>query len=124
MVVIHTRSARKSTSGKYRPFRKKRNCEAGREFTKTTVGEKKVHNIRGMGGNRKIALRQDSKVNIMADGKGKLENIEKVLENTANPQFVKSEIITRGALVQTKSGKVKITSRPGQDGTLNGVIVK
>lgn len=125
MVVIHTRSKRKPTGGLYRPYRKKKNCEVGREFTKTTIGEKKVRIVRGLGGNKKIVLRQDSAINIVDDkGKAKVEKIEKILENKANPQFVRSGIITKGAVVQTKLGKVKITSRPGQDGTLSGVAVK
>ncbi|MFH1511592.1 MAG: 30S ribosomal protein S8e, partial [Candidatus Woesearchaeota archaeon] len=32
-------------------------------------------------------------------------------------------IITKGTIVDTDKGKVRITSRPGQDGTLNGVLV-
>ncbi|MCK5234901.1 MAG: 30S ribosomal protein S8e [Candidatus Aenigmarchaeota archaeon] len=124
MVILHTRSKRKSTGGLYKSHRKKKNYEVGREFTKTTVGEKKVHKVRGMGGNIKIALRQDTKVNVIDKGKSKVETVKKVIENKANPQFIRSGIVTKGAVVETKSGKVKITSRPGQDGALNGVVVE
>jgi len=33
-------------------------------------------------------------------------------------------ILTKGAIVETELGKVKITSRPGQDGVLNGVLIQ
>jgi small subunit ribosomal protein S8e len=32
--------------------------------------------------------------------------------------------MTKGAVVETAKGKVKITSRPGQVGVLQGVLVK
>lgn len=124
MVILHTRSRRKPTSGLYRTHRKKKSYEVGREFTKTTVGEKKVRVVRGLGGNTKIALRQDTKVNVISKGKSKVETVSKVVENKANPQFVRSGIVTKGAVVETKAGKVRITSRPGQDGVLNGVVVE
>ncbi|MCK4809086.1 MAG: 30S ribosomal protein S8e [Candidatus Aenigmarchaeota archaeon] len=124
MVILHTRSRRKPTSGLYRTHRKKKSYEVGREFTKTTIGEKKVRVVRGLGGNTKIALRQDTKVNVISKGKSKVETVSKVVENKANLQFIRSGIVTKGAVVETKAGKVKITSRPGQDGVLNGVVVE
>lgn len=122
MAIYHKRSKKKATGGLLKDYRKVRNCEVGRAFTKTTIGEKKVHAVRGLGGNVKIALRQDTVVNV--DGGKKKVAIDKILENKANPQFVRSGIITKGAVVETKAGKIKITSRPGQDGVLNGVVVK
>ena len=38
--------------------------------------------------------------------------------------YVRRNIITKGAIVKTEAGLVKITSRPGQDGTLNGILVE
>jgi small subunit ribosomal protein S8e len=49
--------------------------------------------------------------------------IVKVLESH-NPEYVRMNIITRGAVVETSLGKVKITNRVGQDGFVNGVLVK
>ncbi|MCK5062874.1 MAG: 30S ribosomal protein S8e [Candidatus Aenigmarchaeota archaeon] len=124
MVILHIRSKRKPTSGLYKTHRKKKSYEVGREFTKTTIGEKKVRVVRGLGGNTKIVLRQDTKVNVIVKGKGKVETVSKVVENKANPQFIRSGIVTKGAVVETKAGKVRITSRPGQDGVFNGVVVE
>jgi len=46
-----------------------------------------------------------------------------VRENPANPNYVQRNIITRGAILETELGLVRIHSRPGQDGVLNGVRV-
>jgi small subunit ribosomal protein S8e len=37
---------------------------------------------------------------------------------------VRRNIITRGAVVETKLGRARITSRPGQHGVANAVLVK
>ena len=47
-----------------------------------------------------------------------------VKENSANPNFVQRNIINRGAMIQTEIGLAKVTSRPGQDGAVNAVLVK
>ncbi|MCK4550975.1 MAG: 30S ribosomal protein S8e, partial [Candidatus Aenigmarchaeota archaeon] len=47
-----------------------------------------------------------------------------VLENKANPHFIRQKLLTKGAVVKTDAGKVKITSRPAQDGVVNGVVVE
>jgi small subunit ribosomal protein S8e len=54
----------------------------------------------------------------------KVAKIITVVQNQANPHFVRRNIMTKGAVVKTDIGLVRITSRPGQDGTLNGVLVK
>ena len=46
-----------------------------------------------------------------------------VVDNPANRNFVKRNIMTKGTVVETDKGKVRITSRPGQEGSLNGVLV-
>jgi len=47
-----------------------------------------------------------------------------VVETPENPQYAKFKIISKGTVVKTELGLVKITSRPGQDGVLNGVLVE
>jgi small subunit ribosomal protein S8e len=44
--------------------------------------------------------------------------------NQANPHYVRRNIITKGAVVKTEMGSVRITSRPGQTGFLNGVLLE
>ena len=50
--------------------------------------------------------------------------IKDVLENPANPHYVRRDIITKGAIVITDIGKARITSRPGQHGVVNAVLIE
>ncbi len=56
-------------------------------------------------------------------GKVQKVRIVTVIENPCNPHYVQRNIITRSAVVGTDLGDVLITSRPGQDGALNGVLI-
>ena len=62
---------------------------------------------------------------ILTDKKGKTTKTQilNVIENAANPHLVRRNIITKGAIVETKLGKVKVTSRPGQEGMISGMLV-
>ena len=50
-------------------------------------------------------------------------DIVTVVENPANIHYVRRNILTKGAIVNTKLGKAKITSRPGQSGVINAVLL-
>jgi small subunit ribosomal protein S8e len=63
-----------------------------------------------------IALKESDKQII------KKERIIRVIESH-NPEFIRQNIITKGAIVETKIGKVKVTNRVGQDGIVNGVLM-
>jgi small subunit ribosomal protein S8e len=56
-------------------------------------------------------------------GKTTLADIETVELNAANRNYVRRNIITKGAIVQTTVGKARVTNRPGQDGSINAVLV-
>ena len=77
------------------------------------------------GNNRKTGLKIASFVNlVMADSKVKRSKIIKVLENQTNNDYQRRGIITKGAIVETEDGKCRIVSRPGQSGTVSGILVK
>ncbi|MGZ7046776.1 MAG: 30S ribosomal protein S8e, partial [Methanobacterium sp.] len=78
------------------------------------------------GGNNKIRLTNENKINVVNPKTNKVETAEilNVIENTANTHFVRRNIITKGAIVETSAGKVKITSRPGQHGIINGILIE
>jgi small subunit ribosomal protein S8e len=46
-----------------------------------------------------------------------------VVENSANVHYVRRNIMNKGAIINTKIGKAKITSRPGQNGVINAVLL-
>ena len=125
MAIWHTGSKRKRTSGKFRRNSKKKKAQIGREFAETTLGEHKVVEERVRGGNHKSKLKRSKSVNLNDPDSGETEQVEikGVVENEANPNFVRRDILTKGTVIETEKGKARITSRPGQNGILNAVLV-
>lgn len=125
MARIQHRSKRKVSGGRYHQSRSKRRYELVGNVANTKLGdEKRVKTQRIIGGNNKESILVVKEINV-ADKKGKTVKAEmaNVVENPANPNLVRRNIITKGAIVETKLGKVRITSRPGQEGSVNGVLV-
>jgi small subunit ribosomal protein S8e len=86
---------------------------------------KKLRANRIMGSNLKHKLLSEEYVNL-ADPKTKKvtkAKITTVVENPANRNFVRRNILTKGTIVETEKGKARITSRPGQEGTVNAVLI-
>ena len=79
-----------------------------------------------MGGNRKIRLQRTEVANIIDPTKGTTRNVKvlDVLDNEANKDFARRKVITRGALIETELGRARVTSRPGQQGIINAVLLK
>lgn len=123
MAISQLRSRRKPSGALYRLYRKKRKYELGRDPTFTKLGNRKIKDERVLGGNIKFRLLNIDYVNVADKDKTKKVKIKNVIENPANRHFVRRNIITKGTIVDTEIGKVKITSRPGQEGSLNGVLV-
>ncbi|MEW5759249.1 MAG: 30S ribosomal protein S8e [Candidatus Thermoplasmatota archaeon] len=125
MAKWHLRSNKKSSGGLLRASKKKKRRERGGEDYYVCVGKLRKSKKIGFGNKQKLCLFSDNVVNAF-DPKTKTSKkvkIMTVLENTANPHYVQRNIVTKGAVVQTELGKVKITSRPGQDGILNGIVI-
>jgi len=125
MAIFQGRSTRKPSGGRNVRDRGKKKFELGRIPAETRIGDKKLRKIRTRGGNEKLRLANENKINVINPSSNKSEMLEilNVIENEANPNYVRRNIITKGAIVETNSGKVKVTSRPGQDGVINGVLV-
>ncbi len=120
------RSNRKPSGGRYHYDRTKRFYElAGFPANTKLEKEQKVKVSRIRGSHMKYSLLTANRVNV-SDKKGKATKTEilNVVGNPANPHLVRRNIITKGAIVETKMGKVRITSRPGQEAALNGVLVQ
>lgn len=125
-MVWHGVSKRKKTGGRLRRHRKKRAYEYGREAAETKVGERKIRKAKARGGRTKTRLLQAKSVNLYNPKTKKTAKVEleAVVENAANPHFVRRNIITKGAIVKTKDGNARVTNRPGQEGTVNAVLVE
>ena len=116
---------RKITGGRRKSYRTKRAIEAGGYPTETGLGES-IRRVKKMHGNsKKIKLFKDMYVNISISRTGNTEKvtIDKIVENTANIDYNRRKILTRGAVIETSLGKAVITSRPGQDGVLNAILL-
>ncbi|MCD6461238.1 MAG: 30S ribosomal protein S8e [Thermoplasmata archaeon] len=126
MALWQGRSRRKPTGGRIKYARKKRKFEIGAELQTATIGPWRAKHIRVRSGGRKTKILAADTVNLLDPATGKTERvpIETVVSNPANPNYVQRNIITKGATVRTPKGLARITSRPGQHGTLNAVLLK
>lgn len=121
----HERSRTKRTGGRRRPYRDKRKHEQGRYPAETEVGDTILRTIDARGNVEKIrALQADTVTVTDGDGQSTSTTIEGVLENEANPNYARRNIITKGAIIQTDEGRARVTSRPGQDGQVNAVLLE
>ncbi len=125
MVRWHERSQRKKSGGLRKPKRKRKKYEQGAFPAETTVGEERQRVRRGRGGTRKIGLKRTHYANLVDQEKGVTEKVEiqTVAENPANREFVRRNIISKGAIIETEKGTARVTSRPGQDGVVNAIKV-
>ena len=115
----------KVTGGRRHPLKSRRKFQTDRYPNEALMGDQVTVTRKTRGANRKTALKTANVVNVVvADGKIKSSEIVKVLENQTNNDYQRRGIITKGAIVETKDGECRIVSRPGQDGTLNGILVK
>jgi small subunit ribosomal protein S8e len=58
-----------------------------------------------------------------ATGETRRAKIEVVEANSANPNYVRRGLLTRGAIIRTDVGRARIVSRPSQDGVVNAVLL-
>ena len=126
MSVSHSRDLRKPTGGRKRRNRTKRKYELGSLPTNPVIGEKKEKETRrGMGGIRKTTLKKADVANVY-DPVSKTHKVVKIRterDNPANRNFPRRNILTKGAVIETEIGTARITSRPGQHGTVNAVLI-
>ncbi len=118
------RSLRKASGGRYHSHRSKRKFALSSQPTFTKLGKRNTRKARTLGGHQKTALFSVEEANV-SDKKGKITKvkIKTVLENAANIQLVRRNILTKGAVIETELGKARITNRPGQEGCINAVLI-
>jgi len=117
------RSTRKRTGGRLRPKSKKKKHQLGDAPTETQVGELKFKTVEKRGGTTKVRVIATDTASVAVDGETVAAEIENVAENGANPNYARRNIITKGAIIETSEGRARVTSRPGQDGQVNAVLV-
>jgi small subunit ribosomal protein S8e len=119
-------SVRKVTGGRRRPAQMKRRAEIGLAPADTHIGEDRRRVIRTYGGNDKVRALRAGFANVTnpKNGETKKVKIEKVEKNGANPNYVRRNLLTKGAVIKTEIGNARIMSRPGQDGVINAVLLE
>jgi small subunit ribosomal protein S8e len=119
------RSKRKVSGGRIRLHRKKRTFEIGREKQFTIIGEHKSLKIRTQGNNSKMRLINSDMANVMDPKSKKTSRVKiiTVVENSTNPFYVRRNIINKGAIIETELGNARVTSRPGQHGVINAILI-
>lgn len=127
MAITRDRSKRKVTGGRYRANSKPKKRFLHKMERIPKVGDEiKKKIIRTHGGNQKVGLTSTNMANVidLKTKKCKLVKIQTVVENNANLNYVRRNIITKGAVIKTELGTAKVTSRPGQDGIINAVLIE
>ena len=128
MGVYQGNDLRKPSGGKKGRHRKvKRKYELGRYPIETTLGEKEVRKIqRTRGGNYKVKLLKATYANVYIKEKNASIKVRilGVVENPSNKDYSRRGIITKGTIINTEIGLAKVTSRPGQDGVINAILVE
>jgi len=116
---------RKISGGKYIKNRKKKLHENLGQKRIVKIGEEKRKSMRIRGGNKKTLLLKSNLINVCdKDKKLKKIEIKNVIETPSNRFLARQNIMTKGTIIETEIGKVKITNRPTQEGIINGIVIE
>jgi small subunit ribosomal protein S8e len=125
MALWQGKSKRSKTGRRIRYARGKRKFEIGRESHLTTIGANSLKVVRTKGNNQKTRVKTSDIAYVLDPKTQKTSKTEisTVKENPANIHYVRRNIINKGAIIETKIGKARVTSRPGQNGSINAVLL-
>jgi len=126
MSYYQGRDRRKESGGKKKSLRKKRKRELGSPPTETVLEQDEERYIeRAFGGQSKIRVKAALYANLTDSSGSKVKKvrISRVVSNPASVDYSRRGVITRGAIIETEEGRAKVTSRPGQTGVVNAVLV-
>lgn len=116
---------KKQSGGRKVVYRKKRKFEKGTFPAQTRLGELKRKTERGRGSSLKFKVLSDKFACVTDTKTGKTEKVEisRVVRNPANIDYNRRGVITKGAVIETSVGLARVTSRPGQHGILNAILI-
>ena len=125
MALWQGKSNKKSTGGRLVPSKGKRKFEIGREKQYTKLGKQSLKQYRTCGGNVKVGMLAAEYANVVDKKTNTVKKVKitNVKTNPADPNYVQRNIINKGATIETEIGTAVVTSRPGQDGAVNAVLV-
>lgn len=119
-------SNRKPTGGRRVANHGKRKFEIGREKQFTKIGKQTLKQYRGAGGNVKVGMLSGQYANVVDKKTNTVKKVKilTVKSNPSDPNYVQRNIMNKGATITTEIGDAIITSRPGQDGAVNAVLLE
>lgn len=125
MALWQGKSRRKSTGGRLVFSRGKRKFEISREKLFTKIGPQTLKQYRSMGGSKKVGVLTAEFANVMNKGTNTVtkSKIINVYANPSDPNYVQRNFINKGAKIETEIGNAVVTSRPGQCGTIDAVLL-
>ncbi|HMG37685.1 MAG TPA: 30S ribosomal protein S8e [Nitrososphaeraceae archaeon] len=123
---IENLSGRKYTGGRIIPMRTRRKFEIDRYPNEAVIGSNIKVTRRVRGDNNKTALKTVEFANVSnpEEKKTTKSKILRVIENTANKDYQRRGVITKGTIIETELGLARVISRPGQVGLVNAVQMK
>ena len=126
MALWQGTSRRKPTGGRLVRSRGKRRFEIGSEKQFTKVGKQSLKHYRTFGGNEKVRMLAAEYANVVDKKTNTVKKVKilQVRTNPADPNYVQRNIVNKGATIQTEIGDALVTSRPGQDGAVNAVLIQ
>lgn len=125
MALTQCRSNTKASGGRIKDYRKTKLYELAREPSLTKLDALRKRIVRARAGIIKQRLLSTDLANVY-DPKTKKyvkAKIKTITENPANRHYVRRNIMTKGTIIDTEAGKARITSRPGQTGSIDAVLI-
>lgn len=97
----------------------------GRTPTETLMGDTKRTTIDSRSKTKKVPALRLTQVNVTDPAKNVTTRaeVQDVEKNPANMDYQRRKVITRGTIIKTTKGRAMVTSRPGQDGILNAILI-
>lgn len=126
MAIWHGERGKKRTGGEITLSRKKKKYELGSSPVFPNIGKEKKKKYRTMGGGSKTKAFAVEFANVLDPATNKAQKVKilDVIENPANPHFIRRKLITKGAIIKTDIGNARVTSRPSQHGIVNALKVE
>lgn len=116
---------RKISGRKYKKQRKKKKYEKIGQKKIVKIGDERRKTERTRGGNLKTFLINAKFINVKSkDKKISRAEIKNVIETPSNKFLARQNVLTKGSIVETTLGKVKVTNRPSQEGFANGILLE
>ena len=123
---IENLSGRNYTGGRKIAMRSRRKFEIDRYPNEAVIGSNVKVTRRVRGDNSKTALKTVELANVsnVEENKTTRLKILRVIKNTANKDYERRGVITKGTVIETELGLARVISRPGQVGIINAVQLK